>query len=370
MYDAQNYDPMATFDDGSCSWDNTNGGGGEQLECNSDWGWDDSYSILDNDFIRAYPVFRDSRNCGRNSNGEFVITLNKDREHYGQMTWNDNFIDKWDNDYGWGELPEGMYDIEVEVFMQGSNWHWNLDEQHWVEGEDCIVDLKPESSSASLSMNGGSDIEVNIQITNNDFDCPVEVEVMLSIYYENGYQSTIETNELDSHWVYESANITISHERLNNLGDGNWSFETRFIPIQGSEYCCQQTNAVWVGEPEPEPEPQPEPECNGTASFFNASIGIETNNTDNKTSLTVWWDADWSCSETKPIEIDIYIKENGSSIAYRIIAYNTTSNDLDLKYYTFAESEDLFEIGHTYEVCMVIWVQDDNDGWNKTFSVS
>ena len=41
-WDAENYDPDATHDDGSCWWDDNSGGEGRPPQ-NCDWRWDDSF---------------------------------------------------------------------------------------------------------------------------------------------------------------------------------------------------------------------------------------------------------------------------------------------------------------------------------------
>ena len=39
--DAANYDPDASWEDGSCFWDDNNGGGGGPPECSENWRWED-----------------------------------------------------------------------------------------------------------------------------------------------------------------------------------------------------------------------------------------------------------------------------------------------------------------------------------------
>jgi len=240
-WDASNYDPMANIDDGTCYWDNT------QPTCLSDYQWHDSFATFDsNKHLRVNAVFIDKASCNDEREGQFVVQINRDGEWYGDMTWDNHFNNRWEADYLWSDLPDGEYDVEMWAYMDGSSWHWNLDGRWTVEEEKCTTNLEADESWAQAVFNESNNIEVHIEINNLDPDCPVEVEVMVSVYLNNSYQFTMENDELGRYWVYEDANIKIRDSRIDNLGDGDWSFETRFIPIDEPEYCCQMTNVVKI----------------------------------------------------------------------------------------------------------------------------
>ena len=165
--------------------------------------------------------------------------------------------------------------------------------------------------------------------------------------------------------IGSEANLIIRHDSFTNLSDGNYSLETRFIPIGQNEECCIMTEPVWIDTAEPEPEPQ----CNGTAFFYSVTESW-FNETNETISLQVSWDADWSCDETKQIEVDIYLKDaNGTSIYYGMPKYNITSEQGDNK---FVHIENLTKPTTGLRLCLQIWwVHDNNyyssEEYNKTF---
>ena len=44
----------------------------------------------------------------------------------------------------------------------------------------------------------------------------------------------------------DTKSFLVQHYKLENLGEGNWSFEVRVRPINGNEDCCIYTNEVEV----------------------------------------------------------------------------------------------------------------------------
>lgn len=262
-WDAENYDEYASWDDGTCWWDDS----GQNPPCDSEWGWQDSYNQFDDPSIRATGIFRDFNQCQRSTDndGSFKVTLNRDGEYYGEYSWSNKFNQRWEADWLFQDLPEGEYDVEWDAWLDGSHWHWNVDSHIVIESESCTPDLKDDGARAEYIEDSSNAIRVIIEVNNNNPDCPTEVEVMVSVYLNNSYQFTLEESENGRHWVYENATIVVESSRLSNLGDGDWSFETRFIPIGEAEYCCTMTNAVTFSEPEPEPEPNAD----------NCSISIE-----------------------------------------------------------------------------------------------
>jgi len=178
------------------------------------------------------------------------------------------------------------------------------------------------------------------------------------------------------------------------------------------DYASWEDGSCYWDEPEPEPEPQPEPEpepqpepepepepiegctdpdaenydseaeqddgscsyppepqCNGSAFFYSVTESW-FNETNETISLQVSWDADWSCGETKQIEVDIYLKDNnGTSIYYGMPKYNITAEQGDNK---FVHIENLTKPTTGLRLCLQIWwVHDNNyyssDEYNKTF---
>ncbi len=120
--------------------------------------------------------------------------------------------------------------------------YWSDDNSH----NDC-VNLESQGSWAQTVPDEPHNIEVHIEVNNLNPDCPVEIELMVSVYLNNSYEFTMEQDELGRWWVEDEAKIKVRDWRIDNLGDGDWSFETRFIPIGQSEYCCEMTNTVTIG---------------------------------------------------------------------------------------------------------------------------
>ena len=109
--------------------------------------------------------------------------------------------------------------------------------------------------------------------------CEFQVEVMISLYHDNGYQLTIEFDEAGMHVVNDDYNgeFEIRNGRLNNLGEGEWSVETRWRIIGEPENCCIMSDTLTI---EPEPEPEPETHCDeGDISLSDFWSNVRPDNT-------------------------------------------------------------------------------------------
>jgi len=254
-WDAENYDPYATDDDGSCWWDD-NGGGGNG--CNPDWWWQNE-AIFDHDHngqgynndLRVQVDFRDLNQCNIHmNNGYFEIMVGDDSrileyDFHDEFTINEHYLD----------LPAGDYYVTVDYYTyDGSSW---AGPAAWVTMESeptCEMELTWKESN--LRLINGNELEVEMVIENIN-NCEGDVAFMFALYRNNSYQSTVEYDDIYGLRVngYQTYTITFTHSSWQNLGDGEWSIETRFRPLDtGIEDCCQQTNTVSITtEPEPEP---------------------------------------------------------------------------------------------------------------------
>ena len=334
----------------------------ENDNCNPDWNWFNSYANLDNENdLVVYGEFNDDAHCNYDMQGMFVFTINKDGAFFDDFTTTETFEGMWSQEHRFTNLPEGEYDVELAFDENGDSWwHWNVEGGHTIES-NCITDMASLNSWAEVYDNNS--IEVHMQIANYGV-CDEEVEIGISVYLETDYQFSLEPNDLGTEWIYGSEmTIIIRHDDFTNLGDGNWSFETRFTPLDESEECCEMTEQVEINTT-PEPEP-----CNGSASFY--SVSYEWRNETNDTiNLKVLWDADWSCDETQEIEIDLYLKDENDTILFGdTFIYNTTFNSLDRKTYTITN---ITKPTNGHKICLAIWVEVndwrlDNE-WNETLS--
>ena len=104
-------------------------------------------------------------------------------------------------------------------------------------------------------------------------------------------------------------------------------------------------------------EPEPEPECNGTALFYE--VGYTWSNYTNDTAnITVSWDADWSCGESQPVEVDFYVINSTQDMVVGQVLTQTLEGDTRN---TVSHSAGDLLKNETYTVYLAIWV--DNDGW-------
>ena len=257
--DAINYDPYASWEDGSCYFDNSGGGGGPP-DCEPDWWWQNE-AIFDHDHngqgfnndLRVQVDFRDLNFCNIHMNNGWFEIMVGDDSRILEYNFHDEFII---NEH-YLDLPAGDYYVTVDYYTYDGS-HWGGPEA-WVtmesEPETCEMELTWKESNLRL-INGGHDLEVEMIIENIN-DCEGDVAFMFSLYRNNSYQSTVEYDDIYGLRVtgYQTYTITFEHASWQSLGDGEWSIETRFRPLDtGIEDCCQQTNSVVI-EPEPEPEP-------------------------------------------------------------------------------------------------------------------
>lgn len=118
-------------------------------------------------------------------------------------------------------------------------------------------------------------------------ECEFQVEVMISLYHDNGYQLTIEFDESGIRVVNDDYNgeFEIRNGRLNNLGEGEWSVETRWRIVGEPENCCIMSDKLTI---EPEPEPEPETHCDeGDVSMSGFWSVVRPDNTSVRVSFKV-----------------------------------------------------------------------------------
>jgi len=129
--DAANYDPDASWDDGSCFWDDNHGGGGGPPDCLENWRWED---VVIRDFdaqgegynndLEIQTVFEDMGQCNRHMEGYFEITVwdEDNGQDYTQHTINDKFHDRFVIDHHEYDLPEGDYVISINYEFNEDFW--------------------------------------------------------------------------------------------------------------------------------------------------------------------------------------------------------------------------------------------------------
>ena len=250
--DAENYDPVATWDDGSCWWDDNNGGGGGPPQ-HCDWSWSDS-SYTDNEnpntlfTVGSFSSFQ----CPHEMEGDFRIVIFKDGQFYDEkIDTNMIFYENQDLGHEFNDLEDGDYTIQFRFdTYEGSNWNWDSPRNYYFE-ESCIA--SPNYSNLILIMNN-DDLTVEADFEDEN-DCGVDIEIMISTYLNNGFIETIEYSEIETFRVSEfgTTNIKIeNYDGLKDLEDGIWQVEFRFrtTNTNGNDYedCCDMSNQVEINE--------------------------------------------------------------------------------------------------------------------------
>jgi hypothetical protein len=169
--DALNYDEYASWEDGSCYFDNSGGGGGPP-DCYSDWWWQNE-AIFDHDHngqgfnndLRVQVDFRDLNECNEHMNNGYFEIMVGDDSRILDYDFNNEFII---NEH-YLDLPAGDYYVTIDYYTyEGS--HWNGPEV-WVTMESeptCATDLIHKD--AELYLINGNELEVAMIIQSNN-DC-------------------------------------------------------------------------------------------------------------------------------------------------------------------------------------------------------
>lgn len=125
----------------------------------------------------------------------------------------------------------------------------NCDNLQVIQNQDPVFQPVGESESNTevvffLHHNGGPECDGNVY-----------VNVMISLYYDGGYQDTLEFGEEGPFPITANPQheFGVRNGMLNGLGDGEWSVETRWKLGNGPENCCVMSDTIEIGEPEPEP---------------------------------------------------------------------------------------------------------------------
>jgi len=249
--DAENYDPLASWDDGSCWWDDGgNGGGGN---CEPDWWWKNE-AIFDHDHngqgfnndLRVQVDFRDLNGCNEHmNNGYFEIMVGDD-----SRVLEYNFHDEFNINEHYLDLPAGDYYVTVDYYTYDGS-HWNGPEA-WVTMESepndpCAGVSVTQKESFIEKWDNHSFRYYSIMIHDGPADCVLKTEYMLSYYHNNTYQGTVESDQIGWWDIYNyETEHEISEPQFDNLGKGDWNVESRWILEGQPEECCIMTNRISV----------------------------------------------------------------------------------------------------------------------------
>jgi hypothetical protein len=247
--DADNYDPMASWDDGSCYWHDNNGGGGGPPHQSCDWQWSDSSYTDDGQpntlfIVGSFSSFQ----CPHEMEGDFRVHLFKDGQHYDEDEFfGISFRESYDIYHSFEDLEEGDYTIQFRFdTYDGSNWNWDSPNSYYFE-QACVPSVSYDNL-VLITNNDDLTVEADFQDENG---CGAEIQVMISTYLNDAYVESIEYEDIQTFWISEvgTTNIKVeNYDGLKDLEDGNWKVEFRFRTVNGNENCCEMSNEVEIDE--------------------------------------------------------------------------------------------------------------------------
>jgi len=304
--DAENYNPEATFDDGSCWWD-TGGGGGGGPPCN--WMWDDTSYTNDNMPDSLYVrISFSSFQCELELEGDFEVHIRLDGEHYDmEQEFHTKFFENYDLEFQFDDLPAGEYTIQTSFeSYDGSEWHWDSPknylfeepveecEPNWIWYDEAIYDLDNDGQGFN------NDLKVQVRFM-DDNKCDIHMDDGYFYINIDGYDSrTIDNNFHDEFFVDET---------FMNLPEGSYYVEIGYYTNDDSSWSGPN---AWVTM-----EAEEEEQCD--ISLYDIQFGT------NDTHAMVSYDLDCGFGqETGGYNVSVQFMVIGNE-SYEIgYQYNTT----------------------------------------------
>jgi len=251
-YNADNYDPMATEDDGSCYY---------EPPCDSDWRWE-NVIIRDADLngqgfnndLQIEVDFRDWNWCDEHmQNGYFALVIEKNGEIIEQWQINDNFHDEYTISETRMDLQPGDYRVAVEYHREGSYWN-GPSETVTMESPECDDDIVINQLVLS---NNADDLNLYVEFQDNN-GCGGEIEMKLT-FYKNGEYTGNEYLASNNYKVSSEGQTYFNINQddtdfMRDVEDGDWKVGFRWYLLGEDENCCDMTNTITVDEiPDPVP---------------------------------------------------------------------------------------------------------------------
>jgi len=255
--DAENYNPEATDDDGSCFWSNGGGGGGGPPDCMENWNWDmvdindfDANGQGYNNDIKVLTDFNDWSRCNAHMDGYFIISVDNEEtgENYDMHQINDKFHDEYYVDHHIYDVPAGEYRVSIS-YHKGPNFWEGPSTLLTMEGEPAECDDDIVITELQLSANG-NDLNLYAEFQDNN-DCGAPIQMQLALYKNDQYQDYFIANNnyyvQDMGMTYFNINQD-DNELMGDVEDGDWKVEFRWWITGEEENCCEITNFVTVDE--------------------------------------------------------------------------------------------------------------------------
>ena len=231
---AENYDPAADYDDGSCFWDGNGNGGGGGPPCQTEWRFDD-YSSVMGDNLNIQFTFYDERDCGRQLEGEFSINLYLDGQYYDeQRITGVSFRNYIDMNLQFNDLSDGSYDYTISFACQGGECQignqWNSPHNY-----EFIVDEYQPECSAYLQNHQAYLVEQDAE------QDAILISADVAIYPES--EDACDTEQFEITWRLEQNGAVIYEHKSWENGEATDS--------DGADYVTHTFDEVDVGTYEP-----------------------------------------------------------------------------------------------------------------------
>ena len=273
--DADNYDPYADYDDGTCTFENSGGGGGPP-DCNSDWRWD-AVTIQDfdangegfNNDLQIQMTFNDWNKCNQHMEGYFAVEIWDETRGFvwDQYQINNRFHDQYTIDDHHYDLEAGDYVVSVEYHFDGSYWTGpsalvtmesepepvqgctdssatNYDDKATEDDGSCEYPPECAANIDNLEVNqDGTAVEVIFYITQDEgSSCEnFDIEVVLIPVDDN-------TNDDISHEHGISGTSNYFSHTFDDVPEGDWQVEV-VLMSNGEELETELSSWIFV-EPE------------------------------------------------------------------------------------------------------------------------
>ena len=242
--EADNYDPEADYDDGTCTFENSGGGGGPP-DCNSDWRWD-AVTIQDfdangegfNNDLQIQMTFNDWNKCNRHMEGHFAVEIWDETRGFmwDQYQINDRFHDQYTIDDHHYDLAEGDYVVSVEYHFDGSHW----------TGPSALVTMEAPDPEPVYGCTDSSATNYDDKATEDDGSCeyPSECDAVI--------------DNLDTTVTDYGIDITFFIAQTQDSECENFEVEVILLPANNN----------------PEQEISYETGISGTSNYFSHSFGF------------------------------------------------------------------------------------------------
>ena len=323
--DAENYDEFASWDDGSCYFDNSGGGGGPP-DCKPDWWWQNE-AIFDHDHdgqgfnndLRVQVDFRDLAGCNEHmNNGYFEIMVGDD-----DRILEYNFHDEFTINEHYLNLPAGDYYVSVDYYTYGGS-HWS-GPTAWVTMESEPEPVRGCTDSFATNYDD--------KATEDDGSCEYPVECDASI---DNLQVSTYNDQITVHF-----NI----EQTSESECENFDIEIVLIPVDDNphdelnhQHGVSGTSNYYIHTFDEVPE-----------GDWQVEAMIFSNDEEQAAELSSWIIVAHETCEINLYEIQFTTTETSASVVYDLdCGYGAESGGYNVSVQFMVIGNESYEIGYQY----------------------